>query len=133
MKQHEMNALAVSNYLENSDFVESVIYPGLKSHPQHDLASRQQTGYGGMISFRMKNGNLEKSNKFLSSLKIFVLAESLGGVESLAELPAAMTHASVSPQLREELGITDSLIRLSVGIEDGEDLIQDIEQAFRSI
>lgn len=129
MKRHAENAMQIATHLESSKHVDSVIYPGLKSHPQHELAVRQQKGFGGMISFRIKKGTLKSSNKFLSSLKIFVLAESLGGVESLAELPVIMTHASVAPDLRKELGITDSLIRLSVGIEDVHDLIRDIDQA----
>ncbi len=132
MQQHAKNALAIAQYLEASPFVANVIYPGLPSHPQHDLANKQQSGYGGMVSFRLKKGNLASSNKFLSSLKLFALAESLGGVESLAELPVVMTHASVSPELRQELGITDSLIRLSVGIEDTQDLINDIQQALKN-
>ena len=129
MKKHEENAIILANHLESSKYVDSVMYPGLKSHPQHELAVRQQKGFGGMIAFRIKNGTLKSSNKFLSSLKVFVLAESLGGVESLAELPVIMTHAAVEPELRKELGITDSLIRLSVGIEDSKDLINDVDQA----
>ena len=111
--------------------VETVIYPGLPSHPQHELAKRQASGFGGMVSFRIKKADLTVSNKFLSHLKVFALAESLGGIESLAELPVIMTHASVAPELRAELGITDSLIRLSVGVEDVRDLIQDLEQALQ--
>jgi cystathionine gamma-lyase len=129
MKQHETNAMAVATYLEKSPLVDVVYYPGLASHPQHALAKSQQRGFGGMVSFKLKNGNLESSNLFLESLKLFALAESLGGVESLAELPSVMTHASVSPELRKELGITDSLIRLSVGIEETKDLVDDIAQA----
>ncbi|KAJ3311746.1 hypothetical protein HDV04_003758 [Boothiomyces sp. JEL0838] len=129
MQRHGENALAVAKYLEASPLVESVIYPGLPSHPQHELAKRQQHGFGGMVSFRIKNANLDVSNAFLSNLKIFVLAESLGGIESLAELPVVMTHASVAPALRKELGITESLIRISVGVEDIHDLIADLKQA----
>ncbi|TPX32304.1 hypothetical protein SeMB42_g07634 [Synchytrium endobioticum] len=132
MRQHAQNALAVATYLESCPLVSHVIYPGLPSHPQHLLAKRQQHGFGGMISFRIKNGGLDTSNRFLSSLRIFALAESLGGVESLAELPAVMTHASVSTEQRMVLGITDSLIRLSVGIEDVQDLINDIKQALEA-
>ncbi|RKP21713.1 hypothetical protein ROZALSC1DRAFT_11074 [Rozella allomycis CSF55] len=129
MEKHQRNALAVANYLSSeTKFVKQVIYPGLKSHPQHDLAVRQQSGFGGMISFRI-NGDLKVANKFLAELKIFTLAESLGGVESLAELPCLMTHGSVSKEDRLALGITDNLIRLSVGIEDTDDLIEDIKQA----
>ncbi|TPX72937.1 hypothetical protein SpCBS45565_g00251 [Spizellomyces sp. 'palustris'] len=132
MKRHEENALAISRYLESSPKVAEVIYPGLPSHRQHELAKRQQKGFGGMVSFRLKDGDLEASNKFLSALRIFALAESLGGVESLAELPAVMTHASLTPEAREALGVTDSLIRLSVGVEDAADLITDIEQALNA-
>ncbi|KAI8591445.1 Cys/Met metabolism PLP-dependent enzyme-domain-containing protein [Geranomyces variabilis] len=127
MKRHEENAIAVSRFLESSPKVAQVIYPGLESHPQHALAKRQQRGFGGMVSFRLRNGDLHASNTFLSTLKLFALAESLGGVESLAELPAVMTHASLTPEAREALGVTDSLIRLSVGVEDAEDLIRDIQ------
>ena len=132
MKRHEENALAVATYLEKSPLVEQVMYPGLPSYPQHELAKRQQSGFGGMVSFRLSHGGLEASNAFLSSLGVFALAESLGGIESLAELPVVMTHAAVAPELRAQLGITDSLIRLSVGIEDINDLIADIEQALRA-
>ncbi|KAJ1550347.1 hypothetical protein HK096_007446 [Nowakowskiella sp. JEL0078] len=128
MKQHEANAIRVASILESSPFVKSVIYPGLQSHPQHQLAKRQQNGFGGMVSFRIKGG-LKESNTFLASLKLFALAESLGGVESLAELPAIMTHASLTPEARKELGVDESLIRLSCGIEESEDLVEDIKQA----
>jgi cystathionine gamma-lyase len=101
MERHNENAFAVAKFLESHKHVDSVIYPGLESHPQHQLAKRQQTGFGGMVSFRLKNGTLQTSNKFLQSLKIFVLAESLGGIESLVELPVVMTHASVDPKLRQ--------------------------------
>lgn len=131
MKQHEENALAIATYLEASPYVQRVIYPGLASHPQYELAKRQQKGYGGMISFQIKNATLSVSNAFLSNLRIFALAESLGGIESLAELPAVMTHAAVSPEARAALGITDGLIRMSIGIEDKNDLIGDIEQALK--
>jgi cystathionine gamma-lyase len=129
MQRHGENAMQVAKFLEASPLVESVIYPGLPSHPQYELARRQQSGFGGMVSFRIKKGTLEVSNAFLSNLKIFVLAESLGGIESLAELPVVMTHASVAPEQRAILGITESLIRISVGIEDVEDLIADLKQA----
>ena len=129
MKRHEENAFVIAKFLESSPKVGEVIYPGLPSHKQHELAKRQQKGFGGMLSFRLKNGNLDNSNTFLQSLKYFALAESLGGVESLAELPAVMTHASLTPEARAELGVTDSLIRLSVGIEDAQDLVNDIKQA----
>ncbi|KAJ3299357.1 hypothetical protein HK104_009209 [Borealophlyctis nickersoniae] len=132
MRAHEENATAIAKFLEKSPKVSEVIYPGLPSHKQHELARRQQKGFGGMVSFRLRNGDLAASNKFLSSLRIFALAESLGGVESLAELPAVMTHASLTPEAREALGVTDSLIRLSVGVEDTADLIADIEHALNA-
>lgn len=128
MQQHEKNAIAVSKALEASKHVVKVIYPGLPSHPQHQLAKTQMKGFGGMVSFDIKGG-LKESNIFLQSLHLFALAESLGGVESLAELPAVMTHASVSADQRAELGITDGLIRLSVGVEDPLDLVADVIQA----
>ncbi|KAJ9069200.1 cystathionine gamma-lyase cys3 [Entomophthora muscae] len=128
MHQHGTNALAVAQYLEKSSLVEKVIYPGLASHPQHELAKSQQTGFGGMVSFRIK-GDGDTADRFLQALNIFTLAESLGGIESLCELPSKMTHGSVPANEREILGITDNLIRLSVGIEDAQDLVNDIEQA----
>ena len=131
MKAHEENAKKVAEYLSSHPKVEKVIYPGLKSHPQYDLACRQMQGFGGMITFFIKGG-LPAARKFLESVEIFALAESLGGVESLIEHPAIMTHASVPAEKRKELGIDDSLIRLSVGIEDVDDLIKDLEKAFNS-
>ncbi len=129
MKAHQENAMKVANYLENHPKVEKVIYPGLKSHPQYELAKKQMKGSGGMITFFIKGG-ITESRKFLENVKLFALAESLGGVESLVDHPAIMTHASIPKQVREELGIFDNLIRLSVGIEDIDDLIQDLEFAF---
>ncbi|XP_074640949.1 cystathionine gamma-lyase-like [Tubulanus polymorphus] len=128
MKEHMKNGMEVAQALLKNPRVEKVIHPGLPSHPQHELAKRQTRGHSGMITFFLKGG-LEESKKFLKSLKIFTLAESLGGYESLAELPSIMTHASVPPEQRAVLGISDNLIRLSVGIEDSDDLIADIEQA----
>eukprot|EP01111_Echinosteliopsis_oligospora_P004819 TRINITY_DN1789_c0_g2_i2.p1 TRINITY_DN1789_c0_g2~~TRINITY_DN1789_c0_g2_i2.p1 ORF type:complete len:429 (+),score=105.99 TRINITY_DN1789_c0_g2_i2:118-1287(+) len=128
MREHERSATKVAVHLEAHPLVSRVIYPGLKSHPQHELAKKQMHGFGGMVSFYLKGG-LSESRKFLENIKIFALAESLGGVESLIELPSVMTHASVPAEEREKLGISDSLIRLSVGIEDVEDLIKDIDQA----
>ena len=128
MKAHQENAMRVAEFLEQHPKVERVIYPGLKSHPQHDLASRQMSGFGGMITFFVRGG-LSAARKFLESVKVFSLAESLGGVESLVEHPAIMTHASVPPENRAALGISDSLIRLSVGIETQKDLLSDLEQA----
>ncbi len=128
MKQHQENALLVAHFLENHPNVEKVIYPGLKSHPQHELAKSQMSGFGGMITFFIK-GDLAKAKKLVSTTKLFTLAESLGGVESLIEHPAIMTHASVPKNMREQLGISDTLIRISVGIEDAQDLIADLKQA----
>lgn len=130
MKEHEQNAFAVARFLEKHPKVEKVIYPGLPSHPQHDLAKRQMSGFGGMISFVIR-GNLEDSKRVMERTRLFTLAESLGGVESLIEHPAIMTHASVPAENRKALGIADTLIRISVGIEDVNDLIADLEQALR--
>ena len=128
MERHSENAMKVARYLEAHEKVERVIYPGLESHPQHELAKRQMSGFGGMISFDLKGG-LDEANRFLTSLNIFTLAESLGGVESLIEHPAIMTHASVPPENRAMLGIGDGFVRISVGIEHSDDLIQDLAQA----
>ena len=128
MKAHEENAKKVAEYLSSHPKVEKVIYPGLKSHPQYDLACRQMQGFGGMITFFIKGG-LPAARKFLESVEIFALAESLGGVESLIEHPAIMTHASIPAEKRAELGMSDGLIRLSVGVEDAEDIIADLNQA----
>ncbi len=132
MKAHEQNALKISSYLENHAKVERVVYPGLKSHPQHDLAKKQMKGFGGMITFFLKGG-IDESRRFLENVKLFALAESLGGVESLVDHPAIMTHASIPKAVREQLGIHDNLIRLSVGIEDCDDLIADLERAFSKV
>jgi cystathionine gamma-lyase len=129
MERHEQNARAIAEWLSSHPQVEQVIYPGLASHPQHDLAKRQQRGFGGMISFVLR-GDLQASHRFLSACQIFTLAESLGGVEALIEHPAIMTHASVPPDTRQRLGIHDGFIRLSVGIEDLADLKGDLERAF---
>uniref|UniRef100_A0A672QRL1 Cystathionine gamma-lyase n=1 Tax=Sinocyclocheilus grahami TaxID=75366 RepID=A0A672QRL1_SINGR len=128
MKQHFKNAMAAAQFLEADPRVDRVIFPGLPSHPQHELTKRQCTGCPGMITFYIK-GKLEHASTFLSNLKLFALAESLGGYESLAEHPASMTHASVSEDERKELGISDVLVRLSVGLEDEEDIIADLDQA----
>jgi cystathionine gamma-lyase len=132
MKAHERNATKLAYYLQEHSKVERVIYPGLKSHPQHDIAQRQMKGFGGMITFFLKGG-IEESRRFLENVKLFSLAESLGGVESLVDHPAIMTHASIPKEVREGLGIYDNLIRLSVGIEDGDDLIADLESAFSKV
>ena len=129
MQRHEENARAIAAWLEGHAQVEKVIYPGLESHPQHALAKKQARGFGGMISFVLRGG-LEEARRFLSACRIFTLAESLGGVESLIEHPAIMTHASVPPERRAALGIADGFIRLSVGIEDVEDLRGDLERSF---
>ncbi|KAA3611337.1 MAG: PLP-dependent transferase [Calditrichaeota bacterium] len=131
MREHEKNSIALANFLNDHPKVEKVIYPGLESHPQHELAKEQMSGFGGIISIEL--GSLENSRKFAESLKIFALAESLGGVESLVDHPAIMTHASVPQNERVKLGITDGLIRLSVGVEDEEDLIEDVRQALGNI
>jgi cystathionine gamma-lyase len=128
MRQHAESAMAIARYLETHPAVESVTYPGLESHPQHAIAREQMRGFGGMITFNLKGG-LEPARKLLETVKIFALAESLGGVESLIEHPAIMTHASVPREVREQLGITDGLVRLSVGIEDLDDLMHDLEHA----
>ncbi|MGZ3726097.1 MAG: cystathionine gamma-synthase [Pseudobdellovibrio sp.] len=132
MKAHAENAMKVAEYLEKHSLVEKVVYPGLKSHPHYDLAKKQMSGFGGMITFFIKGG-MEASRKFLESVQVFALAESLGGVESLIEHPAIMTHASVPPAQRAKLGIDDSLIRLSVCVEDVDDLIGDLKQAFEQV
>jgi cystathionine gamma-lyase len=128
MKTHEQNAKVIADFLENHKKIDKVVYPGLKSHPQYDLACEQMTGFGGMITFFIKGG-LDNAVKFLEKVEVFTLAESLGGVESLVEHPAIMTHASVPKEIREKIGLSDSLIRISVGIEDVTDLVADIEQA----
>ena len=132
VEAHARNAQKIAQFLEAHTQVERVLYPGLISHPDHVLASRQMKFFGGMITFFIKGG-VEESRKFLSALKIFSLAESLGGVESLAEHPAIMTHASIPKEVRAKAGISDNLIRLSVGIEDADDLIDDLENAFSAV
>ena len=129
MRAHSDNATKIARFLEQHKKVSQVLYPGLQSHKNHELARSQMNSFGGMISFYIK-GNLAAARKFVESTNLFILAESLGGVESLIEHPALMTHASIPEAARAELGISDSLIRLSVGIEDAADLISDLEQAF---
>jgi cystathionine gamma-lyase len=131
MQRHEKNALQIGEFLENHPKVTKVIYPGLISHPQYELAKKQTRGSGGVISFEIK-GELSDAQRFLESLHLFALAESLGGVESLIEVPALMTHASIPKESREAIGIKDTLIRLSVGVEDSKDLIQDLKQALNT-
>jgi cystathionine gamma-lyase len=130
MERHNQNAMELASWLELQPGIESVIYPGLESHPQHALARKQMQGFGGMITIFLEGG-LKASRRFLERCDLFSLAESLGGVESLIEHPAIMTHASVPKENRVRLGITDNLIRLSVGIEDLEDLKADLQQALR--
>jgi cystathionine gamma-lyase len=130
MERHAQNAMKIAQWLTSHPKVQKVTYPGLENHPQHALARKQMKGFGGMMIFDIKGG-LESARRFLKTVKIFACAESLGGVESLIEHPAIMTHASVPKETREVLGISDGLIRLSVGIEDAQDLIDDLEQALK--
>jgi cystathionine gamma-lyase len=133
MRQTSENALAIAEWLERHPNVARVLYPGLPSHPQHELAKRQmKNGFSGIVTFFVKGG-LDEAKRFLERLQIFTIAESLGGVESLVDHPGLMTHASIPPEQRKALGIDDSLIRLSVGIEDAADLIADLEQALRGL
>ena len=127
MRQHDANARSMAEWLTRRPNVQHVYYPGLPSHPQHDLACRQMKGFGGMISIEL--GSIERATRFVERTKLFALAESLGGVESLIGHPATMTHASVPPEMRRAMGLTDGLVRLSVGIEDVEDLVADLDQA----
>ncbi len=127
MEAHDRNGRQVANFLAEHPRVQKVYYPGLVSHPQHELAKRQQKGFGGMVAF--ETGSLENAKKVLENVKLCILGESLGGVESLISHPATMTHASVPLEKREKLGITDGLVRVSVGIEDVEDIIEDLDQA----
>lgn len=124
------NAKKVAEYLDNHPKVGMVHYPGLSSHPQHELAKKQMDDFGAMVSFSLKDDSMDAANKFMSNTHYFTLAESLGGVESLISHPASMTHGSIPKEVREKAGLKDSLIRLSVGIEDADDLIADLEQAF---
>ena len=129
MQRHCENAKKIANYLNSHSEIESVYWPGFEEHPNHNIAKKQMNDYGAMISFTTKGNSMSKSLKIVESLKVFTLAESLGGVESLAGHPASMTHASIPKKEREKSGVVDSLIRLSVGIEDIEDLIEDLKQA----
>ncbi|CAG0912741.1 unnamed protein product [Notodromas monacha] len=130
MKEHEKSATIVAEFLSKHPLIEKVLYPGLPSHPQHELAKKQMLGNSGMIGAYLKGGKLE-AEKFLQSLKLFTLAESLGGFESLVESPSLMTHLSVPEDMRRELGISDSFIRFSVGLEDVNDLLKDIDEALK--
>ncbi|MDO1502334.1 cystathionine gamma-synthase [Winogradskyella maritima] len=129
MQRHSENGRAVAEYLDNHPKIEKVYWPGFENHPNHDVAKAQMNDFGGMVSFVTKGNNYDEAIKIVENLKIFTLAESLGGVESLAGHPASMTHASIPKEEREKTGVVDSLIRLSVGIEDEGDLIADLEQA----
>ena len=132
MERHCENTMQIASFLDSHEAIEKVIYPGLQSHPQHDLAKKQMKRYGGMLTLILKGG-LDSARLFLERTEIFSLAESLGGVESLIEHPAIMTHASIPPDVREEIGITDGLVRLSVGIESLDDLIQDRKVALKGL
>ncbi|HTL00461.1 MAG TPA: PLP-dependent aspartate aminotransferase family protein [Pseudomonadales bacterium] len=132
MKAHESNALAVARFLESHPKIASVAFTGLPSHPQHALANRQMTGHGGMLTCNVA-GDLDATRRFLSSVRVFALAESLGGVESLIEHPAIMTHASLPANVREQLGIGDNLVRLSIGIEAEADLLRDLDRALAAV
>ena len=129
MQRHCENCAAIAKYLKSHPDIEKIYWPGFADHPNHEVAIKQMVDFGGMISFIPKGGSYEKAIKFVEKLKVFTLAESLGGVESLAGHPASMTHASIPKEEREKSGVVDSLIRLSVGIEDADDLIADLEQA----
>lgn len=131
MERHNSNGMAVAKFLSTHPKVKRVIYPGLPSHPQHELAKRQQRGFGAMISFDL--GSLDAARKLLNHVRLCSLAESLGGVETLISHPAIMTHASVPREIRQQIGITDGLVRISVGIEDVEDLIADLDQALAKV
>jgi len=128
MERHSANGLKIARWLEARPDVRRVLYPGLESHPQHEVAQRQMHAFGGMVTVELDR-DLAGTKRFLERTRLFSLAESLGGVESLIELPALMTHGSIPPEQRAALGISDSLVRLSAGIEDGDDLIADLEQA----
>ena len=131
MRQHDENGRQVAQFLAEHPAAQKVYYPGLKSHPQYELARRQMSGFGGMISF--ETGSLENASRVLESVRLCTLGESLGGVETLISHPATMTHASVPEIERNRLGITDGLVRISVGIEDAEDIISDLDQALNKI
>jgi cystathionine beta-lyase/cystathionine gamma-synthase len=129
MQRHCENGEVIAKFLRNHEAVGKVYWPGFEDHAGHAIAKKQMRGFGGMLSFTLKNDSVENAIRVLSSTKVFSLAESLGGVESLINHPASMTHASIPKVEREKYGLTDSLIRLSVGIEDAEDLIDDLKQA----
>lgn len=131
MRQHEANAKVIAEHLPAHAKISETIYPGLPCHPQHELAKAQMEGFGAIVTFRLRGGN-DEVRRFIKALKVFLFAESLGGVESLVCHPATMSHAALTPSQRQELGITDGTIRLSVGIEDAQDLVEDLDQALSS-
>jgi len=130
MRQHEDNAMKVARFLQTQANALEVYFPGLEDHPGHEIARKQMTGFGGVVSFKIKGG-MNEANTFFGKLKVFQLADSLGGVESLANYSALMTHEAFPPELRKKIGVTDNLIRLSVGIEHIDDLLADLKEALR--
>jgi len=131
MERHNANAMALAEYLAGHPKVTRVHYPGLPAHPQHDLATRQMRGFGGLIAFEL--GSLDRARTLLNSVRLMALAESLGGVETLISHPASMTHASVPPERRQQIGLTDDMVRVSVGVEDIDDLRDDLAQALDQV
>jgi len=131
MAQHNANGMALAHYLSSHPKVTQVLYPGLPSHPQHALAARQMRGFGGMLTFDA--GTFEAARRVCNGVRLMALAESLGGVETLISHPASMTHASVPPERRQAIGLTDSMVRISAGIEDVQDLIDDLAQALSAV
>jgi len=133
MQKHCNNAKEIVKYLVKNEHIEKVYWPGLKTHPNHKTAKKQMKDFGGMVSFQLKKNNFKQATKFLSNLKLFKLAESLGGVESLISHPYSMTHASLSNEQKNLNSITEGLIRISIGIENHEDLINDLEKGFKKL
>jgi cystathionine beta-lyase len=133
MERHCLNGRKIAEFLRGHAKVGKVFWPGFTDHPNHSIAKKQMRDFGGMLSFTLKNDSLETTTRFMEQFKLFSLAESLGGVESLINHPASMTHASVPKEERLKSGLSDSLMRLSIGIEDHEDLIEDLEQAFATV
>ena len=133
VREHSRNAQVVAEYLEQHPVVDKVFYPGLKSHPNHGVAAKQQSGYGGVVSFTLKNDTEAAAKRVVTGTELFKLAESLGGVKSLLCHPATMTHKSIPAERRRAAGVNDSLVRLSVGLEDAEDLVNDLEQALQKV
>jgi cystathionine gamma-lyase/cystathionine beta-lyase len=130
MKAHCENGIQIANFLKNHPAIEKVYWPGFEDHPNHEIAKKQMRGFGGMISIVLKDADMQKTFEIASSFKVFTLAESLGGVESLVNHPATMTHASIPKEEREKAGVVDNLLRLSVGVEDVEDLLADLKNVF---